>query len=307
LRIEPCAYEKGAETAAAGFVANLMFDASNSSTGVFVQLVPSIGYSVGKWVVKFGVPFDSVGASSTTTEATSHRGMGDLFLSVSYTIDAGNSSFTTTALSTAPTGNSATGLGTGQATWNWTNHFDHGFGWITPFVDAGVGNGLNAATGLSVRGGGAHTGRPSRIITIPTEPYMTMGKLAHVDAGIDLDVSSSVNLGVLAYDAIPWGNQTAISRFVQLPSPSPQSSQSGQHNQMTTSRAMRGQRFFEVNAVTQGAASLTRDHGVGASVAISPTRYLELAMNYSHSVSMKLDVVSVTIGTNLTRLFRKTS
>jgi hypothetical protein len=128
-----------------------------------------------------------------------------------------------------------------------------------------------------------------------------------VDVGIDLDVSSVVTLGVLAYETIPWGDQTAVSRFVPLPRPSTPPTQTGQHNQMPMSRGTRGQRFFELNVVTHGAASLTRDNGVGASVAFSPARYLDVALNYSHSVPMKLDVVSVTVSTNLTGLFRKTS
>ncbi len=304
---QPSARESAAaaDTAAAGAVANLTFDASNSSEGLVVQLIPSIGYDFGKWVVKVGVPLDSVGPSSTTAGATSHHGLGDAFLSVSYSVESGPVGLTTAVVSTAPTGDSAIGLGTGQTTWNWTNHLDHAFDWITPFIDAGVGNSVNSLTSLTLRGGRA--GRPSRIITIPTQPYTTVGKLAHVDAGIDLELSRFATLGVLAYDTIPWGSQTAISRFVPVPRSSTQSSQTGQHNQIQLSRGSRGQRFFEVNAVTQGTASLTRDDGVGASIAISPTRYLDLTFSYSHSIPMKLDVVSVTASANVTGLFRKTS
>lgn len=145
---------------------------------------------------------------------------------------------------------------------------DRGFGWITPFVDAGVGNSINPATSVSIRVGGARVGRPPRTITIPTQPYTTIGKLAHVDAGIDVDVSDALSFSVLAYDTIPWGNQTALSRFVPLTKQSTQFSPSSQRNQNNISRSTKGQRFFEVNAVTQSPASLTRDNGFGASLGI---------------------------------------
>jgi hypothetical protein len=52
---------------------------------------------------------------------------------------------------------------------------------------------------------------------------------------------------------------------------------------------------------------LTRDSGFGASVGIAPTRALEVSVSYSHSVPMKLDIVSVTVTTDLASLFRRAS
>jgi hypothetical protein len=114
-----------------------------------------------------------------------------------------------------------------------------------------------------------------------------------------------MSFSLLAYDTIPRGNQTAISRFVVVPKQPTPSSPSSSPNQNKTLRSTKGQRFFEVNAVTDGTASLTRDNGFGASVGVKPTRYLDLYVNYSHSVPMKLDIVSVTMSTDLASLFRK--
>jgi hypothetical protein len=117
--------------------------------------------------------------------------------------------------------------------------------------------------------------------------------VGQLDTGVDVDVRA-LSFSLLAYDTIPWGNQTAKSRFVALPrQPTPSTPSSPRR------------RFFEVNAITEGTSSLTRDNGFGASVGIKPTRYLDVSVNYSHSVPMKLDIVSVTVRTDLASLFRK--
>ena len=74
---------------------------------------------------------------------------------------------------------------------------------------------------------------------------------------------------------------------------------------MPISRTRRGLRFFEVNPMTQGSEALTRDNGFGGSVSIDPTRYLDVSMNYSHSVAMQFDVLSVTVTTRLTNWLRR--
>jgi hypothetical protein len=280
--------------AATGIAADMKVDLSNSALGALLQLVPSVGYSSNSWGVGVGIPIESGNASAAAASSTSSRGLGDLFLKVYYTVGAGRVSLTSTALGTAPTGDSTTGLGAGQRTWNWTNHLDSGLGWITPFVDAGLGNSINSAASANIRvSGGA--GRPFRTVTVPTKPYTTIGNLAQLDTGVDVDVRA-LSFSLLAYDTIPRGTQAAISHFVTL---------ANQPTQNKTLRSTKGQRFFEVNAVTAGAASLTRDNGFGASVGIKPARSLDVSVNYSHSVPMKLDIVAVTVSTDLASLFRK--
>jgi hypothetical protein len=300
---EQSAPTKTESASGTGISADMKVDFSNSAQGALLQLVPSIGYSFNSWGVDVGVPLESGNASATAVSATSSRGLGDLFLKLYYTIGSDRVSLTSTVLGTAPTGDSTTGLGAGQPTWNWTNHIDGGLGWITPFVDAGVGNSINSAASAGIRvGGGA--GRPVRTVTTPTRPYTTIGRVVQLDTGLDVDVRA-LSFSLLAYDTIPRGNQTAISRFVVLPKQPNPSSPSSSPSQNKTLRSTKGQRFFELNAVTNGAAALTRDNGFGASVGIKPTRYLDVYANYSHSVQMKLDIVSVTMSTDLASLFRK--
>jgi hypothetical protein len=294
-----------AETAATGVAADMKVDLSNSAQGAFLQLVPSVGYSFNSWGADVGIPLESGNASATAASATSQRGLGDLFLKVYYTVGSERVSFMSTVLGTAPTGDSTTGLGAGQPTWNWTNHVDGGLGWITPFVDVGLGNSISSATSASIRVGGGG-GRPFRTVTTPTKPYTTIGQLVQFDTGVDVDVRA-LSFSLLAYETIPRGNQTAISHFVALPKQPAPSNPSSSPNQNKALRSTKGERFFEVNAVTDGMASLTRDNGFGASVGIKATRYLYASVNYTHSVPMKLDIASVTVSTNLTSLFRKTA
>src|SRR5258708_19543188 len=91
----------------------------------------------------------------------------------------------------APTGDTKKGFSNGHATWNWTNHIEHGWGMFTPFIDGGVGN------------------------TIPDTRYfkrsfMTFGYNAAFEAGTEADpgpLSFSASAEVVA----PWGKHTVYN------------------------------------------------------------------------------------------------
>ena len=99
----------------------------------------------------------------------------------------------TVHLEHTPTGDMGKGLpGTGHATWNWTNHIEHGWGNFTPFIDGGVGNTVQDTR--SVR-----------------RPFMTFGYNAQFEAGTEAD-AGPVSLSASLYDVAPWGTQTVVSR-----------------------------------------------------------------------------------------------
>lgn len=294
----PTSTEPAADTPhSTGVVAKIKFDLSDSSQGAFGQLVPELGYDFPRWGLRVGVPLDASSAASSPAAAR-HYGIGDAYLSVHYTVSADRFGFSSKVGGTAPSGNATLGLGTGQSTWTWTNSLDYDFAWVAPFVDAGVGNSVNSATSISIDLRTARGARSGRTLTMPTQPYTTTGKIAHADLGVDLTMGAAVGISLLAYDTAPWGNQTAVSRVVPVTRPA---------GPRQRSRSAKDQRFFEVNAVTQGPASLTRDYGVGGSVFIDPTRYLDVSLNYSHSVPLQLDIVSMRVTTDLVKLFRKPS
>jgi hypothetical protein len=231
--------------------------------------------------VDVSVPIEYVGASSSAgTKA--HGGLGDIRLSLSYGIAATQLNFYSTLSVTAPTGDSTVGLGAGQSTWDWNNYLSHDFSRVTPFVDLGVGS----SAGSGTTGSASVTGTTGQARTLAT-PYITVGTQAHADAGLDLYIWGPLSWSVSAYDTAPWGNQTVVPL---RPNGQPVGS--------------RLQRAFELQAVTQGAASLTADHGFSTSLDLSPKSYLSLSVGFSRSVQMNFNVVTVSMATNLARLYK---
>jgi hypothetical protein len=177
-----------------GVAASVRFEVSHTPQGPFVQFVPRMGYDFNRWSVDVSLPIEFVSASSTAQGATSHRGIGDGSLSLSYSIESDRINFLSTGLVAAPTGDSTIGLGAGQMTWDWTNHVDHLFGWVAPFVDAGVGDSLNSGSATATIAG-AGGGTRSRAL-----PYTAVGKVAHGDAGVDLYLWGPLSWNLSGYD-----------------------------------------------------------------------------------------------------------
>src|SRR5438067_2159134 len=75
------------------FAASVKFEVSHTPQGPFVQFVPRLGYDFSKWSVDIALPIEFVSASSTTTGATSHRGIGDGSLSLSYSLESDRINF----------------------------------------------------------------------------------------------------------------------------------------------------------------------------------------------------------------------
>ncbi|OFV91451.1 MAG: hypothetical protein A3G76_15630 [Acidobacteria bacterium RIFCSPLOWO2_12_FULL_65_11] len=274
-------------TRSSGFAASVRFAVSDSRQGAFIQFVPRIGYDFNRWGVAFGVPLEYIGTSTTTQGATSHGGVGDVYLSLSYAIASDRINFFSTGSVTAPTGDSTIGLGAGESTWDWNNYVGHSFSRVTPFLDIGVGTSVGAGTNTTRVTGGA--GRSRTFAT----PYTTVGTLAHGDVGMDIYLWGPLTLSASAYDTVPWGDQTVISLFVPPTGPSGQV------------LGPRRRRSFEVQAVTEGSSSLTADHGFSASLDLVPVRSLYLSVGFSRSVQMNLNVWTVSVWANLVRLPKK--
>ena len=95
----------------------------------------------------------------------------------------------------APTGDASRGLGTGHFTFDWSNHFDHRFGRITPFANLGIANSI-----------------PDTLFY--QRQFLTYGYLAHFQGGGAVRLIGPLSAIVLAYDIEPWGSQTVDSRVI---------------------------------------------------------------------------------------------
>ena len=151
--------------------------------------------------------------------------------------------YRTTLVGTAPTGDTAKGLSTGHATFDWTNHFDRRFGRWIPFANLGLSNSV-----------------PDTLFY--QRQYTSYGYVAHFQAGTSFRIMRPLSAVVSAYDIQPWGTQTVISRIVVVSVPGqsllPGPSLPGPLGSLT------GAPVFEQSHLVTGTASLTSDDGVSA-------------------------------------------
>jgi hypothetical protein len=244
------------------------FEGSTDSSGQVMALTSSATYHFGeRFSVGAGIPF-YYNRSSSTTGATTSEGLGDIFVTLGGSWKGSALNYGTSLTGAAPTGNSAKGLSTGHATFDWNNRFDHSFSILTPFIDAGVGNSISDTLFFH-------------------RPFTSFGYLAHFEGGTDVDLSHSFSLTLSAYDIAPWGTQTIFSRGVAKGA----TGSGGQHG-----------RVFETSHQTTGGASINQDNGFTAGLSLNPKSYLDLDVGYTRSVKFAFNTFSWGIGVNLSKL-----
>jgi len=266
-----------------GFVLTGTFEGSSNREGQVTDLNTSSGYNFNKhFGVDLGVPFYFLHSSATGLQQGSTSstgwGLGNVYADARLAFPSRLLSYGTTFTVAAPTGDKNKGLSSGHATWNWGNHFDHAFGRLTPFVDAGVGN------------------------TIADTPafhraFVSFGHVAQFEGGTGIDLWGPFSLSASLYAVAPSGNQIVFSRVVRstptaTPAPTPTPGRSA------------NRRPFETTAITTGGADLTRDNGYNIAVDISPRKFLDFEVGYSRSVPLQLNTVSFSVGFIPTEMFR---
>jgi hypothetical protein len=213
-----------------------------------------------------GLPVYFVRPSASTA---SSNGVGDLFAGVGLSFPSPAVNYRMTLIGTVPTGDASTGVSTGHATYDWTNHFNRSFGRWTPFANLGLSNSI-----------------PESFLF--QRPFTSFGHLAHFEAGAAWRLAGPLSVSASAYDIEPWGTQEIFSRVVRSGGPPTGSGQSG--------------RVFELNQQTTGGASLTRDHGFNAGLNMSWASLVDTWVGFSRSVNLDLNTVSFGIGVNMTKL-----
>lgn len=265
-----------------GWTLGVQFEGSTSSDGSIYDLGTSAGYNLSRhFGVDLSVPYYFVGTptsiKSKNPQGVSGNGVGDVGADLKWLYPASGLTYGSTVHLAAPSGDKKKGFSVGHATWDWTNHLEHGFDSFTPFVDAGVGNSI-----LDTK----HFQRP----------FMSFGYNTAFDAGIEVD-PGPLSLSASAYDVAPWGNQTIISRVFRCPAGT-------KCNGTGTST---NRKSYLTNSVTTGGASLARDNGFDASVEFKPAPALDLEFDYSRSVPLRLNTYSFSIGVDLAALLRHSS
>ena len=186
-----------------GWTLGTSFEGSTSGDGSVYDLGTSVGYNFSHhFGVDLGVPYYFVGTPSAVKTknpgAVSGNGIGNIGADLKWLFPGTMMNYASTIHLGAPTGDRSKGFSTGHATWNWSNHIEHGWGNFTPFIEGGIGN----------------TVPDTRYIK---KPFLTFGYNLSFEAGTQVD-AGPVSLSVSAYDIAPWGPQTVISKVFRCTS-----------------------------------------------------------------------------------------
>jgi hypothetical protein len=265
-----------------GWTFGVRLEGSSNSDGSVFDLGTGAGYNFSHhFGVSLGVPYYFVGTPSAiqtkNPQAVSGNGLGDFGADLRWLYPQHAATFASTLHLGAPTGDKNKGLSTGHATWNWTNHLEHGFDNFTPFIDAGVGNTIMNNKQFQ-------------------RQFMSFGYNAAFEAGIEVD-PGPLSLSASAYDVAPWGPQTLFSRVFRCPS----NARCGRAGNNTNRKG------YLQNSVTSGSSSLDRDNGFNASAEFKPARALDLEFDYSRSVPLRLNTFSFGIGIDIAALLRQSA
>jgi len=255
------------------------FEGSTSSDGGVHDLGVGVGYNFShRFGVDLGVPYFFVGTPSAVKgknpQGSPGNGLGDVGADLKMFLPGKTMNFASTIHVAAPTGDKKKGFSTGHGTWNWANHLEHGWGVLTPFIDAGVGNTI-ADTRYFHR------------------PYASFGYNAQFEAGTEID-AGPISLTASAYDVAPWGSQTIVSRVFRC-NPNGSCGSSGK----TTNR----KGYLDAN-VSTGDASLARDNGFNVGAEFKPVKTVDLEVDYSRSVPLRLNTFSFGISLDIAGVLR---
>jgi len=265
-----------------GWTSSMSFEGSVDSSERVLDLNSSVGYNFTKnWGADIGVPFTFVSVSTSSTSTTGTTGkassslnsIGNVTTDLRFDTKGSVANYTSTITAGAPTGSKKNGVSTGRPNLGWNNHVEHDFGLLTPFIEAGFGNGLTDTKLLH-------------------RPFTTLGFVSQFSGGTTVDLGHDFSLGGSLYDVLPSGTQKVYSKLIGKGG---QSIGSGTHG-----------RSWELAAETVGDSSLTRDNGGSVWFDYSPGAF-DFQVGYTHSVHYALDSVAFSLGVNLGKLVRSSS
>jgi hypothetical protein len=177
-----------------GFTLTETYEGSADTDGFVSDINSSVGYVFNPhFSVNMGVSYMFVNPSTSKTGTTSTSGMGNPSLGFRYSRKGSVLDYSTGVNGAFPVASSAKGLSTGRVTFDWDNHFAHGFDLFTPFLDVGVANSVPDTRFLK-------------------RPYTSLGTLAHFEAGSEMDLGDKFSVSASGYYILPWGTQEIFVR-----------------------------------------------------------------------------------------------
>jgi hypothetical protein len=89
---------------------------------------------------------------------------------------------------------------------------------------------------------------------------------------------------------VPWGPQTVFSRAVRVGA---------------TGKGGTKNPTYEIVQKQVGGAKLVDDDGFDASVAFSPTQFMDLTLAFDHSMHYEFNTLSFSVGFNMSQIFSR--
>ena len=255
------------------------FEGSSSISGTVFDMSNTVSYNFTKHLgVDLTVPVYFVLPPLTPVKgiASSTTGLGNVALDAHLTIPLLFVDYSPTGTIAFPTGSTTKGFSTGAVTYDLDNRFEHDFGIVSPFIEVDIGNSVN------------NMSSPRRRVI--RRPFLTFGNMAQFTAGPEIQILGRLTVSADAYKVVPWGPQTVFSRIVKPG----KTGVGGTHH-----------RVYEISQITGGGANLVEDDGFDASIAFSPTRYLDLTVAANHSIFYSLDTISLSVGLNVSQILAR--
>jgi hypothetical protein len=182
----------------------------DSASGWATSFTPAAGWRINKYFsfdasvpiytsVNVANPNYVAGKPKTGSKDIEKNGeFGDTTMAAHFQASDEGISYTGNAALSAPTGDSTYGLGTGYVGWNYTNHLERNFDWLSPEFDFGIGN----SSSLTNR-------------RVAKKTYSTHGDLVNIQGGFDFQLPKNIDFEMVGYGIYPLGNQTIATQVVR--------------------------------------------------------------------------------------------
>jgi len=251
-----------------GFTLFEEFRGSTSDQGQFTILDTSVGYDFNQHVgIDIGVPYYFFRNTPHLVPGERHfwdNTVRDPYADLRLTFNNRVLNYATILSLSVPVAETGA-FSTGRLGADWFNHFDRPVGPFTPYVNAGISNGL-----LDTR----LAAQPFRIF----DSFRSLGFLADAEGGLTLKVAKRVEIGGSYYALQPWGSQKVYA-------------------------ANGIQNFFLQPNGPGDVSNLTHDRGYSALIRINPTRFMYIEPAYVHSLKLNSDAATLTVGFDLRAMF----
>ena len=258
----------------------------SSSVGWYSVTTPAINYTFSRRFsadASTSIYFHRLVQNTDTSTAAAHPlvdggvNPGDTLIGFHAFFEPGSLQDTVSVYLTAPTGDRATGFGTGQVTYDFSNHFERYYKQLGFLLDVGGGDSAGLFNNQVVK------------------DYNTVGGLAHFESGVVYWLPHRTYIEGVAYEQLPLGSQT-VYRIVPR-GDSARGEDDGGGGGGT------GGNGNPPTPPTTSVSAVSEDNGFTTFVGIPLTNYITLTGYYNRSLRQHLDTVSF----GLTYVLRGTS